>query len=406
MAKTTGIRERHGSWEAAVYDRRSKKKIRKTFPTFAAAKSWRADATVGLHKGTMRAPSSTTLEAAWATWLEAAERGGILARTKRPYKPSSLRGYAHDMATYVLPDLGVHRLADLRADDFQALVDRLNGEGRSGSKVRNVLVPLQALYRHHRRAVPVDPTNDLDLPDAGDGRTRAADPVEAFALLEPLPDDEQALWATAFLAGLRRGELRALRDDDVDLERNVIHVRRGWDDVEGAIEPKSKKGARKAPIPAELRRYLLAHRARTGRRGEALFFGRTASEPFTPTHVRKQAPKAWAAAAVGAFHSRRVADAGARADRPPRVPTHLRQPDVRGRLLARGDRRLRRSLVDVHDRPLPAPARRAARAGRGAARRLPDWRGYWRTGSANPLGSTLITRLQNRGLQVRVLPPL
>jgi len=30
-------------------------------------------------------------------------------------------------------------------------------------------------------------------------------------------------------------------------------------------------------------------------------FGRTAAEPFTPTHVRNQARAAWAAAAVGAF---------------------------------------------------------------------------------------------------------
>jgi len=55
------------------------------------------------------------------------------------------------------------------------------------------------------------------------------------------------------------------------------------------------------PIPALLRRYLLEHRARTGRRDGDLFFGRTAGAPFTPTHVRSQALAAWAAAAVGAF---------------------------------------------------------------------------------------------------------
>jgi integrase len=82
---------------------------------------------------------------------------------------------------------------------------------------------------------------------------------------------------------LARCELRALRDEDVDLERNVIHVRRGWDDVEGEIEPKSEKGTRKAPIAGDLRRYLLAHRARTGRRGEALFFGPTATRKAPQT---------------------------------------------------------------------------------------------------------------------------
>jgi integrase len=37
----------------------------------------------------------------------------------------------------------------------------------------------------------------------------------------------------------------------------VIHVRRGWDTVEGEIEPKSRHGHRRVPIPAVLRDYLL-----------------------------------------------------------------------------------------------------------------------------------------------------
>jgi integrase len=56
--------------------------------------------------------------------------------------------------------------------------------------------------------------------------------------------EDRPLWATAFYAGLRRGELRGLRDEDVDLEANEIHVRRGWDDVDGEIDPKSAKGTR------------------------------------------------------------------------------------------------------------------------------------------------------------------
>jgi hypothetical protein len=40
----------------------------------------------------------------------------------------------------------------------------------------------------------------------------------------------------------------------------VIHVRRGWDAVEGEIAPKSRKGRRKVPNPAALRDYLVEHR--------------------------------------------------------------------------------------------------------------------------------------------------
>src|SRR5512132_2828699 len=202
MAKPTGIRERHGHYEAWVWDKRAKKKIRRTFQTQAAAKSWRQDAGGGLRRGEMRAPSSTTLRGAWEAWLEGAKRGEVLSRNRRPYKPATLRGYEHDLKTYVLDDLGGLKLGDVRPDDLQALVDRLVGKKLSGSTVRNVLVPLQALYHRHRREVPVDPTDSLDLPAASGARERAASPEEALALLEALPDDQRALWATACSAGL------------------------------------------------------------------------------------------------------------------------------------------------------------------------------------------------------------
>jgi integrase len=160
---------------------------------------------------------------------------------------------------------------------------------------------VQVIYRHHRRQIPIDPTHGLQLPKAAAPRERAASPAEAARLLTALPEEDRALWATALYAGLRRGELRGLRDEDIDLDDNVIDVRRGWDDVAGEIDPKSAKGARRVPVAPILRQYLLEHRARSGRRKSALFFGRTATEAFTPTHIRKRARDAWTATAVGEF---------------------------------------------------------------------------------------------------------
>jgi hypothetical protein len=65
----TGIRRRGDSYEAWVYSRRDKKKIRRTFPTFAAAKAWRTDASRDVRRGTMRATTPATLRAAWTAWL-------------------------------------------------------------------------------------------------------------------------------------------------------------------------------------------------------------------------------------------------------------------------------------------------------------------------------------------------
>ena len=61
--------------------------------------------------------------------------------------------------------------------------------------------------------------------------------------------------ATALYAGLRRGELQGLRWEDVDFERGVIGVERGWDRVAGPIAPKSRTGRRRVPLSATLRRH-------------------------------------------------------------------------------------------------------------------------------------------------------
>ena len=117
-------------------------------------------------------------------------------------------------------------------------------------------------------------------------------PAEAARLLDALPAEDQALWATAAYAGLRLGEVRALRYEDVDLESGVIRVERSWDQKAGVIEPKSRAGPRTVPIVAALRSHLAAHLLRSTTR-EGLIFGRASDEPFNPSTANARAAKAW-----------------------------------------------------------------------------------------------------------------
>src|SRR6202022_4637212 len=93
---------------------------------------------------------------------------------------------------------------------------------------------------------------------------------DAEAMIAALEPNERALWATGFYAGLRCGELIGLRRADIDLAAGVIHVRRGWDMVEGEITPKNGKG-RTVPIAAVLRDHLDEHLCARARGGEHLF---------------------------------------------------------------------------------------------------------------------------------------
>lgn len=284
------------SYQAWIYSKTDGKKIRKNFGLdLAAAKNWLVDQNMALKQGILRAPSRETIQQAGDAWLDAARRGEVLNRADRPYKPSVLRSYERTLRLRVYPDLGGRRLTELTVPELQRFVNRLKAQGVNASTIHNTINPIRAIYRHAISIgdVVINPTTGLRLPAVDGGRERTATPAEAEELLAALPESDQALWATAFYGGLRRGELRALRASDVDVKAGVISVQRSWDDAEGVIEPKSKKGTRKVPIPALLTKRLAAHLAATGRRGDDLLFGISVDLPFAPATVREAALRAW-----------------------------------------------------------------------------------------------------------------
>jgi integrase len=288
------------SYEASVYSARDDRKIRRTFPTLAAARAWRSDASSALRKGTMRAPSATTVREAAEAWLAGARDGSTRTRSGDQFKPSTLRGYDEALRTRILPALGAAKLSEVGRADVQDLADRLLALGLNPSTIRNALMPLRAIYRRgfSRGEVAVNPTTGLELPAVRGRRDRIASPQEAAALLAALPEEERALWATALYAGLRRGELMALRWENVDLAAGLIRVERSYDPKAGEyVAPKSRAGTRKVPIAAVLREHLIAHRLRSGR-ADGLVFGRSPSAPFDSWQVKGRADKVWLAAGL------------------------------------------------------------------------------------------------------------
>lgn len=241
----------------------------------------------------MRAPTATTLREVWEAWFAGAREGSVRNRSGDPYKPSALRGYEASMRLRVLPELGGARLSDITRVTVQDIADRMLADGLDASTIRNTLMPLRAIFRRAlaRGDVMLNPIAGVELPAVRGKRDRIASPVEAAALIAALAEADQAVWATAFYAGLRLGELWALREEDIDLEAGVIRVERSWDRREGAIEPKSRAGRRAVPIVAALRSQLAARKLRRGN-GSALFFGE-GSLPFNRDQLVGRAEKAW-----------------------------------------------------------------------------------------------------------------
>ncbi len=248
----------------------------------------------------MKAVAAPTLRNAAEAWLKGARDGSIRPRSGDPFKPSAIRGYAAALDQRLVPEFGARRLSDITRVDLQDCADRLLAQGLDPSTIRNCLMPLRAIYRRamSRGEVAVNPTTGIELPAVRGRRERIASPTEAQTLLDALPKADRALWATALYAGLRRGELLALRWQDIDLAGGVIRVERSWDPTHGAaIAPKSRAGKRNVPIAAVLRDYLVEAKM-TCAWSECLVFGRTADTPFADSAIGQRARKCWRAAGL------------------------------------------------------------------------------------------------------------
>jgi integrase len=284
-----------------VWSARERKTIRRTFRTLGEARAWRHESQVALRKGQLRSPARITLLEAGEAWLEAAEAGLVRTRTGEAYKPSAVRAYRQTLNQRAFPAVGSKRLTAISHTMLQDFADRLSAEGLSPSSVRNTILPLRAIFRraYQRGEVAVNPTLKLTLPAVRGRRERIAAPTEVGPLLDALDGDDRAIYATALYAGLRLGELQALQWDDIDLDNNLIHVRRGWDRHAGFVQPKSRSGQRRVPITQTLRRELLNHRLRQGTGGHGFAFpNKTRTGPFNPGTLTLHTNKAWPAAGL------------------------------------------------------------------------------------------------------------
>jgi integrase len=311
-----GIAERTDSkgrtqYRGTAYDKRSRRHLRGPWTdSLAAARAWRVDALARLQAGTLSAATGPTVREAVDEFLAGVRAGTIRQRGGRRYKPSTIRGYQRDLDKRVVPAFGAARLARLTRVDCQRWADSLAPEGCAPSTVRNIMAALRALvgWAEPRGYVYRDPCAGLRLPSGGEARDRVATPAEAAKLIAALPPRDQAALGLAVYAGLRIGELLALDVSAIDLDEQVLNVRRGWDPTAREfIETKSRR-PRVVPIGKRLGVLLADHLVMLNHPADGLLFpGRDPRYPIHPRVLRRHAAAAWRMAGLRplGFHEAR-----------------------------------------------------------------------------------------------------
>ena len=258
-------------------------------------------------------------------------------------KPSTIAAVRGHLTHWHGPFFGERSLQTIRSEDVADLIALMHaGQRPSGirrskrlspASIRKVVSTLHALFGFavKRGWASSNPVDSIELPEVTRSEdTRFLTPTEVRAVAaSAIPGDheaiDRALYVTAAMTGLREGELIALRWRDVDWTAARVRVRQNY--VLGEFgTPKSKRSTRSVPmaddVAAELERLYQATEARIARqpRDDELVF----VDPLTGEPLNKK---------DGAAALPTSAPCGAARPDPslPRPPTHLRNPDGRGR---------------------------------------------------------------------------
>lgn len=187
-------------------------------------------------------------------------------------RPRTLTLYKGLAERYVKPVIGDVRLDKLTPAHVQRLVTETRnsqtsrGTAPSAATLRHVYKLIRnALGDAHRmELVTRNVATQVKAPPLARDRRPMLSLTEAKTLLRVIEGERlEALYVLALTTGLRRGELVALRWDDIDLTTRQLQVRRAMQRVDGKlqiVELKTSSSLRTVVLPMLAVRYLQEHK--------------------------------------------------------------------------------------------------------------------------------------------------
>ena len=162
---------------------------------------------------------------------------------RRKWKESTRTTSEHTIRRHLLPPLGDRRLSEIGREDLQLLLDD-KAKTHSASVVAHLRWYLSAIFRMALSdgAVTVNPSPGLFTPACRPEKPRLVlSEPEIQLALGVLPLRERLMFRMAVFAGMRPGEILAVRVGDV--QESIVHVERRV--YRGKLDsPKGRKGKR------------------------------------------------------------------------------------------------------------------------------------------------------------------
>ena len=249
--------------------------------------------------------------------FDVAARRYLASRTTIGLKRGSISGYECQLRCHLLPAFGERPLNAISPEEIEAFIANQRERGQAVNSVLRQIGLLGAIFNYEikRGRCERNPLRMIDMP-------RQVQPdeihyltvqelerlIEVVPLCRTLGRLQRVLYLTAAMTGLRRGELLALRWQDVDFNVGVVRVRRSYGRGEFGT-PKSRRSNRAVPLAERVRRELERHRLQSVFTAphDLVFAHPLSGRVLDPSRIRKefQADRAAAGLRPLRFHDLR-----------------------------------------------------------------------------------------------------
>lgn len=167
-------------------------------------------------------------------------------------------GYKTKVKCYIKPAIGKILVQSLRAEHVQKMVNDMIDRGLSAKNIRDTYNNINAAMKKavRLRMIPFNPCEGVVLPKIKRYKAKVYDTKMIKNLLDVAQGTDMYLpILLCVTAGLRRGELLALRWENIDFENNLLKVRSNM--VRGEKDyiikaPKSEAGIRDITLGEEV----------------------------------------------------------------------------------------------------------------------------------------------------------
>ncbi len=290
-------RRKGGGWTAQymVYTSAGRKRRTVYGKTRAEVAAKLAKAVSDREDGLVFDDEGLTIEGYLGRWLKGSVRDTV--------RPSTYERNQSLVRLHLAPALGQLKLKDLTPAHVRWLYREKLDAGLSGGTVHKMHVVLhKALAQAVRDGlIPRNASEAVKVPQVRRKEITPLTTEETKRFIEAARGDRfEALYVLAVTTGMRQGELLALKWDDVDLERQILRVRRTLTRLKGTYtmgEPKTPKSRRSVKLTTIATEALQAHLSRQLEEidhvgpfyaDQGLVFATEAGTPLNPTNLRRR----------------------------------------------------------------------------------------------------------------------